>query len=198
MCPSIGALQTALRLPEPVEKGELGFGGGGLLEDTCLSQLHARQFPLRDRHLLQIELGGSRFGAPFAFQIVAELVEFLAAFAGEDDGAGAEAVPERVHADSRLTLGSLGSGGLERIATVRVDLMDSCHIVFLTSKANLVCSGQLSAGVTELKAVLLFLGYRGEEVEPGDPGPESRGRWFVLRVIKNLGAGVTGESEQRG
>jgi hypothetical protein len=137
----IGALQAVLRLPEPVEKGELGFGGGGFLEDTCLSYLHARQFPLRDRHLLQIELGGPRFGPPFAFEIVAEKVKFLAAFAGEDDGSGAKAVPERVHADSRLALGSPGSGGLERVATVRVDLVDSCHIVFLTSKANLACSG---------------------------------------------------------
>ena len=90
----IGAFQAALRLPKPIEEGKLFFGGEALLEDTCLSHFHARQFPLRDRHLLQIELGGPRFRLPFAFQIVAELVEFLAAFAGEDDGSGAKAVPE--------------------------------------------------------------------------------------------------------
>jgi hypothetical protein len=51
----IGAFQAALRLPKPVEKGKLGIGGEALLEDTCLSHFHAGQFPLRDRHLLQIK-----------------------------------------------------------------------------------------------------------------------------------------------
>src|SRR5712671_5600335 len=134
--PGIGAFQTALRLPQAVEEGKMGFGGGGLLNDTGLSHLHAGQFPLRNRHLLQIELRRPRLGLPFTLQIVAELIEFLAAFAGQDDGMGAKAVTERVHADSRLSLGSPGAGGFERVAAIGVDLLDGCHMVFWTSKAN--------------------------------------------------------------
>ena len=91
----VGALQAALRLPEPVEERKLGLGGGGFLEDACLTHFHARQFPLRDRHLHQIEPCGPRSGLSFALQIVAESIEFLAVFAGQDDGTGPKAMAER-------------------------------------------------------------------------------------------------------
>ena len=77
----IGAFEAALRLPKPIEEGKLFFGGEALLEDTCLGHFHARQFPLRDRHLLQIKLRRPRFRLPFVFQIVTELIEFLVVFA---------------------------------------------------------------------------------------------------------------------
>jgi hypothetical protein len=65
------------------------------------------------------------------FQIVAELIEFLVVFAGEDDGTGAKAVTEGVHADGSLSFRSFGASGLARVTTIGVDLMDCCHIVFL-------------------------------------------------------------------
>src|SRR5258708_7418532 len=51
----IRSLQPALGLPEPVEHGELIFGGLGILEDIYLDHLHAGQFPLRYSHLFHIE-----------------------------------------------------------------------------------------------------------------------------------------------
>ena len=125
----IGAFQAALRLPKPVEEGKLNFGCDGLPEDTRFAHFHARQLPLRNRHLLQIEPRRSRLRLPFTFQIVAELIEFLAVFSGEDDGTGAKTVTEGVHADGSLSLGSLGAGGLERVATIGLDLLECCHIV---------------------------------------------------------------------
>src|SRR5262249_15031818 len=92
--------------------------------------------PLRDCHLFQIEPCRPRLRLPFAFQIVAELVEFLAVFAWQYNGTSAKAVPEGVHANGGLSFGGSGAGGFERIATISVDLMDCCHS-FFTSKANL-------------------------------------------------------------
>ena len=108
----IGALQAALTLPEPVEEGDLSCGAGGLPEDIRLAHFHARQFPLRDRHLLQIELFGPGVRLPFGFQIVAKLMEFVAVLAGQHDGAGAKAVTEGVQANDGLSFGGPGAGGL--------------------------------------------------------------------------------------
>jgi len=99
-------------LPEPIEEGDLSLGAGGFPEDIRLADFHAGQFPLRDRHLFQIELFGPGVGLPFGFQIVAKLMEFLAVFAGQDDGAGAKAVTEGVQANDGLSLGSFGAGRL--------------------------------------------------------------------------------------
>jgi len=108
----IGALEAALTLPEPIEEGNLSSGAIGFAEDIRLTHFHARQFPLRDRHLLEIELFGPGLGLPFGFEIVAKAMEFLTVFAGQDDGAGAKAVTEGVEADSGLSLGSFGAGRL--------------------------------------------------------------------------------------
>ena len=108
----IGALEAALRLPKPVEKRYLDFGGAFLQGDAFFCQLDTGQLPLRDGHLLEVELLSPRLGLPFGFQIVAKLLKFLEVFAGQHDGAGAEAVTEAVEPDSRFPLGSLGAGGL--------------------------------------------------------------------------------------
>ena len=108
----IGALQAALRLPEPVEQRDLVFGGCVLREDVYLTHFHAGQFPLGDRHLFDIELLGPALRLPFGFQIITELIEFNAAFAGQDYGAGAKAVSKGVQADGGLSLGSFGAGRL--------------------------------------------------------------------------------------
>ena len=47
------------------------------------------EFPLRDRHLLDVEVLGSRLGAPFGFEVVAELVEGVGIFTGQDYSPGA-------------------------------------------------------------------------------------------------------------
>jgi hypothetical protein len=73
----------------------LGFGAFHPLEDRGLGYFHTGELPLRDRHLLQIELFGSGLRLPFGFEVVAELGKFIAAFARQHDGAGAEAVTER-------------------------------------------------------------------------------------------------------
>jgi hypothetical protein len=93
----IGALQAALRAPQTVEERDLVCGAQVLAEDIDLAYFEARQFPLRDGHLLQIELLGPGAGLPFGFQIVTKAMEFLAVLGGQDDGAGAKAVTERVH-----------------------------------------------------------------------------------------------------
>ena len=62
------------------------------------------------------------------------LARFLAR---EDEGAGAESVTEGVHADSSLSLGSLGAGRLLRVASISLELFECCHIVILTNKAKI-------------------------------------------------------------
>jgi len=85
----IGALQAALRLPEPLEQRDLDFGGGFLRYDAFFGQLDTSEFPLRDGHLLDVELLGPGFWVAFGFEVVAELVEVVGVFAGQHDGAGA-------------------------------------------------------------------------------------------------------------
>ena len=133
----VGALEAALGLPEPVEHGELGCGLRHVREDGCFPYFHAAQFPLRDRHLLDIELFGPGLGIPFGFEIVAKLIEFLAIFARQHDGAGAKSVTEGVHADSSLTLGSFGASRLLRVASISLELFECRHIVSLRTKPNL-------------------------------------------------------------
>jgi hypothetical protein len=118
----IGALEAALGLPEAVEHGELGLGLGFVGEDIDLAYFHAVQFPLRDGHLLDVELLGPGLGVPFGFQIVAKLMEFLGILAREHNGAGAKAVLEGVHADCRFSFGSFGAGRLLSVPAIRLDL----------------------------------------------------------------------------
>jgi hypothetical protein len=132
----IGALETALGLPKAVEPGELRFGVV-ILEDIYLNDFHSGQFPLRDRHLLDIELFGPGLGMPFEFQIVAKVVEFGGIFARQHDGAGAESVTEGIHADSRFALGGFGASRFLRVSTIGLELFERCHSVFLTNKAKL-------------------------------------------------------------
>ena len=192
----IGAFQTALRLPQPVEEGKLGFGGEGLLEDTGFGHFHARQFPLRDCHLLQIELCRPRLRLPFAFQIVAELVEFLAVFAGQDNGASAKAVPEGVHADGSLTFGSLGASGFERIATIGVDLMDCCHMVFYEQSQFGAAPGNSSrfptseANLAVFSPVTFTISWRGGGAEGSRVDRRSEGVCF--EADKKWRVGVNG------
>ena len=86
----VGALQAALRLPEAVEERNLDLGCASLENDAFFGSLDARELPLRDRHLLEVEVLGSRLWLPFGFEVVAELVEVVGIFTGEDDGAGAK------------------------------------------------------------------------------------------------------------
>ena len=104
--PGIGALQAVLALPKLVDERDLEGGPGFLRQDAFLGDFHARKFPLRDCHLLHIELFGPRLRLPFGFQIAAKLVEFPGVFGGQHDGAGAKTVAEGVHANSRFCLGS--------------------------------------------------------------------------------------------
>src|SRR5438128_206009 len=50
------ALLAGLRLPETVQQRDLVFGAELLYQETYFAYLHAPQFPLRDRHLFDIEL----------------------------------------------------------------------------------------------------------------------------------------------
>src|SRR5207248_3001306 len=68
LCSGEGALQAGLRLPEPVQQRDLVFGAELLYQETYLAYLHAPQFPLRDRHLLDIELFGASLRLPFGLQ----------------------------------------------------------------------------------------------------------------------------------
>jgi len=104
----VSALHAALGTPEAVEQGDLVFRVGDLLEDMGLAHFHSGEFPLRDRHLLEIKAFGAATGAPFGFEIRAKLVEFQLVFAGQDDGAGAEAVTEEFRLDAAFPRGVLG------------------------------------------------------------------------------------------
>src|SRR5438045_5868534 len=132
----IGTLKATLGLPETVEQGELILGAIGIFEEIYLAYFHAGQFPLRDRHLFDIELFGPRLGMPFDFEIVAKLSERLTVFARQHDGAGAKSVTEGVHADSSFSLGCLGAGRFLGVASVGLELLECCHIVILTNKAK--------------------------------------------------------------
>ncbi len=83
-----------------------------MFEDAFLSNFDARQFPLRDRHLLDVELFGSGLRLPLGFEVIAELVEVLRFLGRQHDGAGAKSVTEGVELGSRFSLGSFGAGRL--------------------------------------------------------------------------------------
>src|ERR1700680_2460667 len=56
----IGAFHAALGLPQTVEQRDLALGVGDFLEDMRLADFRAAEFPVRDRHLLDVEpFGGS-------------------------------------------------------------------------------------------------------------------------------------------
>ncbi len=124
-----GALQTALGLHETLQEGELVLGFFRVcLEGFVLGDLQADELPVRDGHLLDVAVFGGGSGAPLRFQVVAKLVKILAVFAGQHDGTGAMAVPDRFQDENRA---------------FRIDLFDlfdlfdvfECfHIVFEPSK----------------------------------------------------------------
>ena len=78
-----------------------------MLEDAFLGDFDARQFPLRDRHLLDVELFGSGLRLPFGFELIAKLMEVLGFLARQHDGAGAKSVTEGVELAGFFSLGSL-------------------------------------------------------------------------------------------
>jgi len=120
-------LHAALRLPETVEEGDLALSASDFVVDIGLAYFHASQFPLRDGHLLQVEEFGPGEGLPFGLEIVTKTVEFLAIFAGKDNGARTHAVTEGVQANGLLSLGCSGASGQLRIAAIGLDLFLSCH-----------------------------------------------------------------------
>ena len=73
-----------------LEERYLDLGCAVLHCDAFFGSLDAGEFPLRDRHLLEVEVLGSGLGLPLGFEVVAELVEVVGIFTGEDDGAGAK------------------------------------------------------------------------------------------------------------
>ena len=94
------------------EQRDLDFGGGFLGYNAFFGHFDTGEFPLRDGHLLDVELLGPRGGLPFGFQVVAKLLEVVGVFAGQHDGAGAQSVTEGVQLDGCFSLGSLGAGRL--------------------------------------------------------------------------------------
>jgi hypothetical protein len=131
-----GALEAALGLPKTVEEGDLDAGAGVFAVDFGLREFHASEFPLGDSHLLDIEKLGAGAGLPLGFEVVAELVEVLTGFAGEDEFSGPEAVAKGVHGAGGLALRGARAGGPLGITAVGLDLFFSCHMRNLTSKAN--------------------------------------------------------------
>ena len=113
------ALQARLRLPEPVQQGDLVFSAELLCQETYFAYFHAPQFPLRDRHLLDVELFGSGLRQPFGLEVIAELMEILGFLGRQHDGAGAKSVTEGVELGNCFSLGSFGAG---RLLCVRVCL----------------------------------------------------------------------------
>ena len=71
-----------------------------------------------DGHLLDEQALGGGLRLPFGFQAGVELGKRVGVLEGEDGAAGAQTVLEGVQADGLFTLGSLGTGGLLRIAQV--------------------------------------------------------------------------------
>jgi len=81
-----------------------------LIEDAFLGYFDARQFPLRDGHLLEVEMFGSGLRLPFGLEVIAELMEILGFFGRQHDGGGAKSVTEGVHFAGLFSLGSLWAG----------------------------------------------------------------------------------------
>ena len=138
-----GTLQAALILPDAVEERELEGSGDVLFEEAGFGDFPAGEFPLRDGHLLDVDLLGLGLRLPFGLEIIAETLEIFLALAGEDDGTGAKAVTKGVHAGSGLSLGGFGAGGFLRVAAVGVDLLLCGHIRFRAREANSVCVAAL-------------------------------------------------------
>jgi hypothetical protein len=101
----VGTLQAELALHQALEQGDLARLAGSFVEKgIVLYYLHAVEFPLRDRHLLDVELFGGGARAPFELEGVAKLVEVAAVLALQYDGAGAQAVPDGLQVESRFDL----------------------------------------------------------------------------------------------
>src|SRR5947209_8146730 len=71
LCPGKRTFHAGLRLPKPVQEWDLVLGAELLYQKTCLAYFHAPQFPLRNSHLLDIELFGPSLRLPFGVEIVA-------------------------------------------------------------------------------------------------------------------------------
>ena len=82
LCSGEGALQAGFRLPKTVQQRDLVFGAELLYQETYLACLHVPKFPLRDRHLFDLELFGPALRLPFGFQIFAELMKLFRVLAG--------------------------------------------------------------------------------------------------------------------
>ena len=67
-----------------------------MVEDAFLGYFDLRQFPLRDGHLLEVEMFGSGLRLPFGLEVIAELMEILGFLGRQHDGAGAKSVTEGV------------------------------------------------------------------------------------------------------
>ena len=120
-------LEAALRLPHAIKKRHLDLRGSGAAEDICFAGFHADQFPLRDGHLLDVELFGSGLRPPLDFEIAAEFLKAEVILAGQDDGAGAEPIAKRVQPHGGFPLRSFRAARLKRIAAICFDLLRSCH-----------------------------------------------------------------------
>ena len=91
----IGALHAVLSLPCHVEKRKEGLGEAPfVVNGPGFDTFNAYQFPLADGHLLGIEPFRCGLRLPFGVQQVAKVLERFKALAGQDESAGAHAVPE--------------------------------------------------------------------------------------------------------
>jgi len=108
------------------ERGAGGFSQQGAVE-VGLDTLEAALLPVGAEHGVDVEGLGGGFGTEVAVVVGDEGVVVGGIFAGDDDGGGVDAVFQGIEAGGGLALGGAGSGRLQRVGAICVNLCWACH-----------------------------------------------------------------------
>ena len=109
-----------------VEGWHRSFGEEGAVE-VGLDALQVALLPVGAEHGIDVEDFGWGFGAEVAVVGGGESVVVGGIFAGDDDGGGVDAVFQGIEAGGGLALDGAGSGGLQRVGAIGINLGWGCH-----------------------------------------------------------------------
>ncbi len=125
-----GETFVGVRLELGVTSAGEPFGEVGAvkrLEPAAFGAGATQREPMTVNEALDEDLLRGSAGLEFVEDVLAKLVEVGGGFEGEHDAGGRESVLQGVEASLGFAGGGAGSGGLLRVAAVRVDLLLSGH-----------------------------------------------------------------------
>ena len=160
------------------ECGIAGFDGRVFGEGAGFVSFRAGQLPLRDGRLVDQILLGRVLRLVLVLEAGVDFVKILLFFAGQDEGAGAQAVAQVVHGGRGLAFRAFWTRTLLCIAAICRDLFLCCHGVTFSGQSKPM--GRACARQHRQKAPMLRGGEgatrrRGDR-RRGDTGATRRGR----------------------